>query len=320
MLRRIFLILSVVGLAGCQVRPAPEWPTLSAWRDDSTEAPALESRESDIRHELAAIGNHLWAGEYRYHDGLTDGLTLLLAPESGFLAFKTTCTGHGGACWGTTRQSTHGVELIQADARSSVLLLSVQWAGRRYLVPESQVVEFFRCSSGQPAMRHVNGMKFGGWFLRSEDWHRPGLGVPEVPPGFVIEHCQDSKTATIIGVGRTEEQSDEWPQRRKPSSRRPHAHGGGGLQIDTGPVPPDANHRTARVTLGSGRNSGLYEGLVLQVVNLDQDLGRAVIERVWADGAEASLDQVVLGALEPPSPEIGWQLQSPATWRCRKID
>jgi hypothetical protein len=74
------------------------------------------------------------------------------------------------------------------------------------------------------------------------------------------------------------------------------------------------------VTLGSGRNSGLYEGLVLQVVNFDRDLGQAVIERAWTDGAEASLDQVVLGALDPPSPEIGWRLQSPATWSCRKSD
>jgi hypothetical protein len=109
------------------------------------------ARTTSIENELARLGaNHAWAGKYYSGDGLGVNVTLLIAPETGFVFQWEGCLGLYDRNYGTATMHDDHLHLtchLSNDTNKGFEgtptdFTPVHWGERRYLIANDKLVNF----------------------------------------------------------------------------------------------------------------------------------------------------------------------------------
>jgi len=220
------------------------------------QAPA--TRRLKILNELESLGSHPWAGEYR--KGLGLGISLILAPKSGYLYQSYSCMGLHEQNYGYVRESNGRLHLeFRLPKESDVLadeLITVAWGSRAYLIPPDRMVDFCNdVNSGE-------GRLFGFHFLRRGGDANEVKGLPSVPDEFQQYLLASPIEATIIEVSA------------RTAAKTP-------------------------VILDCGKKHGLLPGMNLHFVEHCDPLQYAAVTRVEDERSEAILVRLLEGEPDP---------------------
>lgn len=247
------------------------------------------TRQRDaIRHELSSLGAHPWAGEYYEGDGLGANISLTLAPKTGVAATWTGCLGLYGANRGRIVEHAgrlqFGFEAPNARGFGGFPdeVVPVAWSGRRYLVPEAEMIEFVNAlHHGREPRDRVQG----GFLLARGDEDKPVHGMPGLPDRYLR---MIRREPLVVGVLDAQRIVDEK------------------LRFDMCTV-------RYRLTFDRGRDDGLMEGIRLEAIfpaNVSEDArvvsatatqAVAEIER-WEDDCKAT----------DPQPDRSWKFSTGA--------
>jgi hypothetical protein len=239
-----------------------------------------------IREEIKTLGNHVWAGEYYFGDGLGVNVSLIIAPKSGYL-FEW----HG--CMGLYDRNYGAVTCIKGRLRLSFTfpnkrqgfegiaeeLVPIAWGDRKYLVPADGIVGF--CNAVNDGSESRKG-PHGFYLLRRGDEEKEVKGFPPVPEKFRPYLLASPIDAEIVGVGK----------------------------FTTRPSVCDWKFRDTPVTLNRGKKQGLLVGMTLHVAEPDNVVESVTITKVDDERSEAVMTQME----EEKGPRIGWKLSTRCPW------
>ena len=182
---------------------------------DKAEKTAAMFREK-IRAEIKTLKRHDWAGEYYEGDGLGENVSLILAPNSGFLFEWHGCMGLYDRNYGTVSLNKGKVRLVftlpnkrrgfQGIAQE---LTPIAWGERKYLIPSDDIVGF--CNEVNDGSEPRKGMH-GSCLLRKGDEKKEVKGLPTVPADFKSYLLSHPVDAEIVAIGKykTRPSVSEW--------------------------------------------------------------------------------------------------------------
>lgn len=247
------------------------------------------TRQRDaIRRELSSIGAHPWAGEYYEGDGLGANISLSLAPKTGVAATWTGCLGLYGANRGRIVEHDgrlqFGFDAPNARGFGGFPdeVVPVAWSGRRYLLPEAEMIEFVNAiHHGREPRDRVHG----GFLLARGDEDKPVHGLPGLPERYLGMIRREPLVAGVLDSRRIGEEK----------------------------IGGDLCRVRYRLTFDRGRDDGLMEGIRLEAIfpaNVSEDArvvaatatqAVAEIER-WEDDCKAA----------DPQPDRSWRFSTGA--------
>jgi hypothetical protein len=269
--------LSIVGsAAGCG----------DAKRSEGAERDAKE-RRTRIQAEIKQLGDHPWAGEYYSGDGMGVNVTLVIAPNAGYVFEWYGCMGLFDRNFGTATEANNKIRLsftfpnkregFQGIAEE---FIPVSWGPRRYLIPPGEMIGFCnRVNAGDEPRKGL----YGFHLLRSGDEKKPVTGFPAVPAEFAKYLRTTPIASAIIAV--------------RPSELRPSI--------------ADWKFKDTTVTVEGGKDVGLRGGMELYVVAPNDVVESVVIREVHETTCDGVMTQI--GA-EAPGPKVGWKLSTVPRW------
>jgi hypothetical protein len=244
---------------------------------------AADHREHLIKKELTKLGEHEWAGEYYYGDGLGVNVNLTLAPELGYVFTWHGCLGLYDLNYGAVRFENGKVKLVfkYHNHRGGFHGIApefypVRWGDRHYLIPSDGVVEF--CNAVNSGLEPC-AVFCARFLLLRGDQDKRVEGEPTIPVQFRRYVLSTPITAKIISLERSYIERDR------------------GL--------PD-NFRISQVTLDSGTAEGVLPGMELhsydppnsetvEIIEVNEHSSRARIVQIGTDGDK---------------PKAGWRLST----------
>jgi hypothetical protein len=248
---------------------------------------AAKHLRARLQAEIKTLGNHDWAGEYYHGDGLGVNVSLLLAPNSGYLFEWHGCLGLYDRNYGSVTCDKGRIRLsftyknkrkgFQGIANEFV---PVTWGERKYLIPSDDIVGF--CNRVNAASEPRNDMH-GFYLLRCGDEKKKVSGFPAVPAEYRGYLLKKPIEATIVKVG--------------PYAARPSVC--------------DWKFKDTPVMLDVGARDGLLRGMELHVVGPGNAFEDISITKVEADTSEGIMTQI--GEKEP-GPKVGWRLSTRLPW------
>lgn len=240
-----------------------------------------------IEAEIKKLGDHQWAGDYYEGDGLGENVTLVIAPESGYLFEWHGCLGlydrnYGAVTWDkgnirlsfTFKNERKGFEGIAEQ------FTPIAWGDRKYLVPSDDIVGF--CNEVNQGNEPRQGVH-GRYLLREGDEKKEATGLPAIPPEFNPYVLPHSIQAEIAAVGN-------------PTTR---------------PSVCDWRFKDTPVTLNAGKKAGLLSGMELYVVEPKNLVQSVKITEVEEEKSQAVMTQT---GEEKAGPQIGWRLSTRLPW------
>ncbi len=245
---------------------------------------SADKREERIKNEIGRIGEHEWAGEYYYGDGLGVNVDFIVAPESGFVFTWHGCLGLYDLNYGNVRFENGLLKLIfscrneqRGFAGIAPELYPVKWGDRHYLIPSDGVIEF--CNAVNAGLEPCS-LFCARFSLRNGDKDKQPEGRPEVPAEFLQYLLPDPLTADIISVEKSRVVKDR--------------------------EVAELEFRVSTVTIGAGKAEGMLLGLELhsydppnaetaEVIEIQEHTSRARIVQVGTDGEK---------------PTAGWRLST----------
>jgi len=146
---------------------------------------AVVDRSAIVEKEIAALGEHPWAGSYYLGDGLGMNVKLSIAPTAGVAATWMGCLGMYGSNEGIVEpQSDGSLQLVlnrpnkQGFGGFDEHLQPVRWGERHYLIPVDALEAFVSAVNlGDEPRSRVHGE----YALRIGDEEKPVDGLPELP-------------------------------------------------------------------------------------------------------------------------------------------
>jgi len=156
---------------------------------NAAEAEALRHRDLIEREVQKLIGQHSWAGSYYHGDGKGANLSLILAPEEGFVFRWRGCLGVYDRNYGAVETLEDGSLKLHVELPNSEkgfrgvpeVLVPVTWGARRYLIPPDQMIQFCDdVNRGREPRTRLHGHHFLVW----GDHEAPVSGFPEVPEAY----------------------------------------------------------------------------------------------------------------------------------------
>jgi hypothetical protein len=182
----------------------------------------LEGRSLEVWRTIAAeaksLPDHAWAGRYYTGDGLGMNVSLMVAPQSGFLWYWTGCLGMYGLNHGGVSVNDRGQLVLQpvktgAEQGMGVgsVYWPVQWGDHRFLVEEGAEQQFADLIlSGRRGLEMLPPGVFHG---ERDDASAP-RGAPVVPEEMARMLTPEPIEAHIVGV-RISQQLDTLPRVRR---------------------------------------------------------------------------------------------------------
>jgi len=245
---------------------------------------SADKREERIKNEIGRIGEHEWAGQYYYGDGLGINVALSVAPESGFVFSWHGCLGLYDLNYGNVRFENGLLELIfsyrnerRGFAGIAPELYPVRWGDRHYLIPSDGIIEF--CNAVNAGIEPCS-LFCACFLLRNGDVDKQAEGRPEVPAEFLQYLLPDPLRADIISVEKSHIVKD-----RKVA----------GLK-----------YRVSTLALGAGKAEGMLLGLELHSYDPPNAETAEVIE-IQEHTSKARIVQV---GTEGEKPTSGWRLST----------
>jgi hypothetical protein len=271
-----------------------------ATRADDRGVPDKHSEQADrkakalrktISEETKTLGNHEWAGEYYYGDGLGVNVSLMLAPKSGYLFEWHGCLGLYDRNYGAVTLKRGRLHLSftfpnKRDGFQGIAeeFIPIAWGDRKYLIPSDDIVGFCNeVNDGSEPRQDPHG----SYLLRQGDWKKKVKGFPAVPQEFRSYLLIHPIEAEITGVGKS----------------------------TTRPSVCDWKFKDTRVTLNCGSKKGLRTGMRLHVVKPEGIFESVEVKKVDEEKSEAVLTQIGEGEA---GPRVGWKLSTRYPWHFSK--
>ena len=253
---------------------------------DTAEKTAHQLRDR-ILAAANALPNHPWAGEYYCGDGLGVNVSLLLAPEAGFVFEWHGCLGLYDRNYGAIAETNGRIHLsctfknerkgFQGFAEE---FIPVPWGERRYLIPADDMVGFCnKVNDGTEPRDDGHGF----YLLRAGDENKAVSGFPVLPDEYGRYLLTNPIVAEITDV----------------------------LSATTRPSVCEWRFKDTTVILNAGRNRGLLEGMELHVATPANLVESVVVTKVEETTAEAVMTQT---GEDRRGPENGWQLSTRCPW------
>ncbi len=222
-------------------------------------------RRVDIQAEIEMLDGHRWAGKYYYGDGTGINVSLRIAPEAGYLIEWHGCQGLYDRNYGDVRVQNGKLKLSLTFSNNqkgfeeiAEELHLVAWGGRTYLIPEKDMLKF--CDSidaKQEPRRDIHGFHL----LKCGDEKKKVTGLPTIPEVYERYLLNYPVAATITAIDTP-----------TPS---------GGVA--------DTEFKDFQVTLNAGKESGLFKGMTLYVIEPDDAVGSMIITEADSDSSRATL-------------------------------
>ena len=244
---------------------------------------SAETRTQAIADEMRNLQDHAWAGEYFHGDGLGVNVSLLLAPESGFVFIWRGCLGVYDRNYGPVTQDGDDVTLHcefanhrQGFRGIATSLRPIRWGERRYLIPDDQMIEF--CNAVNSGVERDGAS--GRFLIRIRDGERvrPVVGNPELPEPYARLLLEDEIRGTVTEIRETTTRS-----------------GRSGIKF----INTD-------VTLDIGTAQGVFEGMELYVHETES----IQTVRVTKAGERTSVAHVQRIDSPRPRAKVGWKVSS----------
>ncbi len=244
---------------------------------------AAEPQLAQIEQEIAALGNHDWAGDYYYGDLTGVNVSVLLAPKSGYIFKAGGCTGLYGFDRGSVEYANGKLkfaslipELEKQSAKYAKERLCIPWGERSYLIASDDVVDF--CNSVN-AGREPRSEITGKFLLRIGDAKRKVSGKPTIPLEYRAYLLDQPIETKIIEIG---------------------------VPIKVTPV-GGIHYKLQSVRVDAGKKSGLLSGMELHVRTPDTVYKSLVLKNVDENTAEGDM---ILDKDEKNWPSKGWVLST----------
>jgi len=157
-----------------------------------------------IKTELRGLTNHPWAGDY-YRGDVYDTITLVLAPEAGYVFEWHGCLGVYDRNYGLVTTTNGAIRLSvtfpnpgKGFEKMAQELIPVPWGDRRYLIPTDDVIGFCNCVNDGFEPRTCGA---GFHLLRRGDEKKSVSGFPSVPADYRAYLLTTPINAVITGIG-----------------------------------------------------------------------------------------------------------------------
>ena len=266
--------------------------TLAQDRYDSKRSAEAESTAKklgqQIRKEISRLKNHEWAGEYYEGDGLGVNVSLVIAPEHGYVFEWHGCLGlydrnygHVTATNGRLQLSFTFTNKQEGFGGIANEFIPVRWGERIYLVPPKEIVGF--CNEVNSGFEPRNN-PHGRYLLRRGDEKKKAKGNPAIPSEFQTCLLKQPIEASITQILKTS---------MKPSRA-------------------DFQFKDTTVTISAGKKQGLQPGMELYVTDPDRLVETVTVLSVLEDASEGIITQTVK---HDPAPKVGWKLSTSPPWR-----
>lgn len=251
---------------------------------------AVEHQREAIDREIASLGAHAWAADYYEGDGLGANIALSLAPDSGVAATWHGCLGLYGANRGKVVERDGMLRFEFAESNPQGFggfpdaVRPVRWGARRYLIPESKMIDFVNAVHRGFEPRHdVHGL----FLLADGDEKRPVSGLPTLPPEVLALLRRQPLEASVRSVEGVE------VKREKTASL-------------------GCNH-VYRLTLDRGGRDRLAPGMELTLVSPKSATTTAEVLSVTPDSATARVVGLFEDCDHPKTvPVAGWRFSTGA--------
>lgn len=282
------LVISIC--VGCIVLPVCRWdqaPPLAASAAGSEDARFEAAAEQEahrrtdlLTREIADLGDHAWAGEYRCGGGLVH-LRLLMAPANGYVYQFRGCLGVYERNYGAVTVDGDRIRMaftFPNDPERMGLAaeyLVVRWGQRRYLVPSNDVIGF--CNQVN-AGYEPRASEQGFVMLRMGDANDTLPRQPDLPPAYRDYLLPNPVEAEIIAVGE--------PELR--------------------PSVAQWKFKDTLVTVNAGADHGLKSGMEMHFIGMNM-YEEVTLVAVWPERSQALLSQT---GEDTPTPQIGWRLST----------
>ena len=308
--RRI-LILLFVGF--CQTASFAQLNEHGRWKSDLYYEPVeinyRSYSESDFKNALTKLeaikseNNNVtdeWAGDYSAQSGEVNVIAMRWSPRAGFvhLNFYTCLPELRGLNYGTITATPDYILLTSQTSQRSgrvTKYLPVKWGERHYLVPESEVAQFYKFVAGYGWKK--DEYVFFDFLLKNDDLEKPIAGMPVLPRGY-DQFVRKPIEATITEILRREIKTE----RSYDGSLAYESH--------------------TFVKLNAGSADGIKRGMTLNVVE-SKDYERVeivqvrrqssvgVLVRSLDENRQESFKNYRTDEIKPyPTVSVGWQLST----------
>jgi hypothetical protein len=247
-----------------------------------------DSQRERIKQELAGHNLPEWAGNYYYGDGEGVNVDLRLAPKSGFVATWNGCLGlydlnFGNVAWADgkvgLRFTYPNNPLHRGFEGFPEELIPVRWAGRHYLIPADQMIEFANeINRGSEPRKSPRGL----FLLKRGDEKKPATGAPALPTSYAAYILKKPIRTTVVSVGSSRVVGDE-----------------------------SFSDRHTQVVLNAGQAEGVKVGMEFYVYGPGSSFASAKITKTEEHTSQAELEQDEFPNLpKEPAPAVGWKLST----------
>lgn len=248
---------------------------------------AAEALRQQAREEIKTLGNHEWAGEYYWGDGLGVNVSLVLAPKSGYVFEWHGCCGlydrnYGAVAWTKDRLRLSFTFPNERKRFQGIAeeFIPVAWGDRKYLIPANEIIGFCnRVNAGDEPRKGMHGR----YLLRDGDEKKEVRRFPGVPEKFNPYLLAHPIEADIVGVGK----------------------------YTTRPSVCDWKFKDTPVTLNCGKKQGLLAGMELSVIKPENLVESVTVTKVDEERSEAVMTQI---DEKEAGPQVGWRFSTRSRW------
>lgn len=149
-----------------------------------------------------------WAGQYYSGDGQGYNFRIAIAQKAGFVFWSEGCMGLYEVSYGTYKEEHGHLRLKRENAKGKSeldpVLYPIRWGGRRYLIPDNEVVRFCnKVNSGSPC--NPRDAKF---FCHVDDGKKNTKGEPTIPKKYKEYLLEEPITGIITWAGEPKLRND----------------------------------------------------------------------------------------------------------------